>query len=174
MDFRSVTFESKSRSKTRVKVVWCSSVNSIVSNIVDGRRFSNWNKIIRVIVVCILFADECSKRNSEMKLAHYTIAYLHFINNIQSLDFKPDYMLLKKGFEVSTASRLNAESPFLDKNNLLRARGRLTKASLLMTTRHPIILDGSNAVVKLLVQQTHETNYHCGPKQTRITLMEYY
>ena len=43
-----------------------------------------------------------------------------------------------------------------------------------MTDRNPIILDGNNASVKLLVQHTHETNCHCGPVQTRNTLMEYY
>ena len=50
----------------------------------------------------------------------------------------------------------------------------MTKASLLMTARHPIILDGNNAAVILLVQHTHEINCHCGPEQTRSTLMEYY
>ena len=43
-----------------------------------------------------------------------------------------------------------------------------------MTARHPIILDGNNAAATLLVQNTHETNCHCGPEQTRNTLMEYY
>ena len=43
-----------------------------------------------------------------------------------------------------------------------------------MTARHPIILDGDNAALRLLVQDTHETNCHCGPEQTRNTLMEYY
>ena len=158
----------------QVKVVSFSSVNSTVSNIVDATRFSSWNKIIRVIAVCILFADKCRKRNAEMKLAHYIRAYLHVMHNIQKQDFQSEYMLLKKRLEVSGTTRLKALSPFLDKNNLIRARGRLTKASLLMTARHPIILDGNNAAVKLLIQHTHEINCHCGPEQTRNTLMEYY
>ena len=54
----------------QVKVVSFSSVNTTVSNIVDATRFSSWNKIIRVIAVCILFAEKCRKRNAEMKLAH--------------------------------------------------------------------------------------------------------
>ena len=83
-------------------------------------------------------------------------------------------MILKTRCEVSSASRLKALSPFLDEKNLLRARGRLTKASLLMITRHPIILDGYNAAVKLLVLHTHEINCHCCREQTLNTLMEYY
>ena len=135
----------------QVKVISFSSVNSTVSNIVDVTIFSSWNKIIRVIALCILFADKCRKRHAEMKLAHFTRAYLHVIQNIQRQDINPEYMLLKKGIEVSSTSRLKSLSPFLDENNKVRARGRLAKASLLMTTRHPIIFDGNNAAVKVLV-----------------------
>ena len=71
---------------------------------------------------------------------------------------------MKKGIEVSSAGRLKTLSPFLDENIQLRARGRLTKSSLLMTARHPIILDGNKAAVRPLIQQTHETNCHCGPE----------
>ena len=83
----------------QVKVVSFSSVNSTVSNIVDAARFSSWNKIIRVTAVCILFADKCRKRNAEMKLAHYTRAYLHVMHNIQKQYFQSEYMLLKKNLK---------------------------------------------------------------------------
>ena len=158
----------------QVKVISFSSVNSAVSNIVDVTRFSSWKKIIRVRALCILFANKCRKRHAEMKFAHFTRAYLHVIHNIQRQDFNPEYMLLKNRIDVYSTSRLKSLSPSLDKNNQLRARGRLAKASLLTTARHPIILDGNNAAVKLLVQHTHENNCHCGPEQTRNTLMKCY
>ena len=105
-----------------------------------------------------------------MKLADYIRAYVHVMHKIPKHDFQSGNMLLKKGIEVSGASRLKALSPFLDENYLIRARGRLTKASILMTACHPIILDGNNAAVRLLVQHTHEINCHCGPDHTRKTL----
>ena len=114
----------------QVKVVSISPVNSTVSNIVDATRFSSWNKIISVIAVCILFADNCRKRNREKKFAPYVRVYLHVMHNIQKQDFQSEYLMLRKGFEVSGANRLKALGPFLDENNLIRARGRLTKASL--------------------------------------------
>ena len=43
-----------------------------------------------------------------------------------------------------------------------------------MTACHPIILDGNNAAVKLLVQHKHEINGHCGPEQTRNTFRKSY
>ena len=75
-------------------------------------------------------------------------------------------MSLKKGTEFSRASQLRALSPSIDENNQLRARGRLSKASFLMTACYPIILDGNNAAVRLLIQHTHETNYPCVPEKT--------
>ena len=90
-----------------------------------------------------------------MKLEHYIRAYLHVMPNIQKQDIQSEYMLLKKRFEVSGASRLKALSPLLDENNLIRACGRLTKAKILMTACHLIILDGNNAAVRLLVKHTH-------------------
>ena len=96
----------------QVKIVSFSSINSTVSNIVAATRFSGWNKIIRMIALCIFFADKCKKRNAEMKKrnaeAHFTRAYLHVNQNIQRQDFNPEYISLKKGIEVPSASRLKA------------------------------------------------------------------
>ena len=81
---------------------------------------------------------------------------------------------MKKGDDISSSSRLKLLSPFIDKNNQLRARGRLSKASLLTTSCYSLTLDGNNTATRLLIQHTHELNCHCGPEQTRNILMEYY
>ena len=60
----------------QLKVVSLSSVNSTVLNIVDAIRFSRWNKVTREKAVCIFFAEKFRESNSEMKLAHYTRAFL--------------------------------------------------------------------------------------------------
>ena len=81
---------------------------------------------------------------------------------------------LENGDAVSSSSRLKHLSPFIDKNNQLGARGRLSKASLLMTSRYPLILDSNYTAIRLLIQHTHELNCHCGPEQIRNFLMESY
>ena len=45
---------------------------------------------------------------------------------------------------------------------------------VLETARHPLILDGVNTIVKLLIKNTHAMNSHSGVEQTRSFLMEYY
>ncbi|XP_075261158.1 uncharacterized protein LOC142352888 [Convolutriloba macropyga] len=45
---------------------------------------------------------------------------------------------------------------------------------VLETARHPLILDGVNPIVKLLIKNTHVVKSHSGVEQTRSSLMEYY
>ena len=56
----------------------------------------------------------------------------------------------------------------------MRARGRLSKALRLETVRFPLILDGINQSVRLMVKHFHQINMHCGTEQTRSLLMELY
>ena len=157
-----------------VKIVSFPSIVSATETAVDLKRFSSWNRLMWVIAFCFFFADKCKKRSKEIQLGHYTKAYLHINQTTQKQDLKAEFFALKKGDDMSSSSRLKHLSPFLDKNNLLRVRGGLSFASLLMTSRYPLIFDGNNIATKLLIQHTHELNCHCGPEQTRNILMEYY
>ena len=80
-------------------------------------------------------------------------------------------MSLQKGI---SSSPLKTLCPFVNGKNELRAKGRLSKAMVLETARHPLILDGVNPIVKLLIKNTHVVNSHSGVEQTRSFLMEYY
>ena len=51
----------------------------VTETVVDLKRFSSWNKLIRVIAFCFFFADKCKKRSKNIQLGHYTKAYLHII-----------------------------------------------------------------------------------------------
>ena len=86
MIFRTVILEPSFLHSQQLKVFSFSSANSTVSNIVQPTIFSNWNKIIRVMAVCIRFAGKFRQRNAELKPAHFTRAYLHVIHTIQRQD----------------------------------------------------------------------------------------
>ena len=86
MIFRTAILEPSFLHAQQLNVFSFSSVNSTVSNIVEATIFSNCNKIIRVMAVFILFAGKCRQHSAEMKLAHFTRAYLHVIHNIQRQD----------------------------------------------------------------------------------------
>ena len=157
-----------------MKIVSFPSSVPVTETVGNLKRFSSWNRLIRVIAFCFFFADKCKKRSKDIQLGHYTKAYLHINQTTQKQDFKAEFFALKKGDDIPSSSRLKPLSPFIDKNNQLRARGRLSESRLLMTSRYPLLLDGNIIASGLLIQHTHELNCHYCPEQTRNILMEYY
>ena len=142
--------------------------------IIDITSFSNWNRLIRVTAYCFFFRDLCKKRSKHLALSHHTFAYRYLIQVSQIENFADEISALRKGKEISASSRLKDLCPYVDNNDQLRAKGRLSKAMVLETARHPIILDGLNPIVKLLIKNFHLTNTHSGVEQTRCLLMQYY
>ena len=141
---------------------------------IDISRFSNCNCLLRVSALCFLFPDKCRKKESILSLAHYTKAYNYLIKSAQHQDFKSGISNLRKSIAVSSTRRIVSLSPFVDHSQHLRARGRFSKALRLETARFPLILDGNNQSVRLMVKPAHQTNMHCGTEQTRNLLMELY
>ncbi|XP_075256676.1 uncharacterized protein LOC142349146 [Convolutriloba macropyga] len=142
--------------------------------VIDITRFSNWNRLIRVTAYCFFFRDLCKKRSKHLALSHHTFAYRYLIQVSQIENFADEISALRKGKEISASSRLKYLCPYVDNNDQLRAKGRLSKAMVLETARHPIILDGLNPIVKLLIKNFHLTNTQSGVEQTRCLLMQYY
>ncbi|XP_075241673.1 uncharacterized protein LOC142336649 [Convolutriloba macropyga] len=94
-------------------------------------------------------SHKCRKKESILSLAHYTKAYNYLIKSAQHQDFKSEISNLRKDIAVSSTSRIASLSPFVDHNQHLRDRGRLSKALRIETARFPLILDGNNQSVKI-------------------------
>ena len=141
--------------------------------VIDITRFSNWNRLIWVTAYCFFFRDLCKKRSKHLALSPI-IAYRYLIQLSQIENFADDISALRKGMEISASSRLKYLCPYVDNNYQLRAKGRLSVVMVLETAQHPIILDGLNPIVKLLMKNFHITNTHSGVEETRSLLMQYY
>ena len=137
-------------------------------------RFSNWSCLVRVAAYCFFFLDRLKKQIICLSLAHHTLAYKYLIGIAQSQNFGDEILSLQKGKEILPSSPLKTLCPFVKGRSELRAKGRLSKAMVLETARHPLILDGVKPIVKLLIKNTHVVNSHSGVEQTRSFLMEHY
>ena len=146
-------------------------LHSTIQCPIDIARFSNWNRLVRVAAYCFFFLDCLKKQSSSLSLAHHTLAYKYLIGVVQSQNFESEIFSLQKGI---SSSPLKTLCPFVNGKNELRVKGRLSKAMVLETACHPLILDGVNPIVKLLIKNTHVVNSHSGVVQTRFFLMEYY
>ena len=63
-------------------------------------------------------------------------------------------------------SKLVSLSPFLDEDEIIRVGGRIGKADISFVARHPIVLDSSSELTKLIVLDTHHAgSWSCGSTQ---------
>ena len=144
------------------------------SHMLKPLRFINWNRLICSVAFCCLAVDKFEKRSSHLKLSHQAIAYTYLIKFCTKSDFSVEYVDVKKNSRVSPSNRLRALCPFIGDHGRIRARGRLSKAPFLITSRYPVILDGSNRIVNSLVRNTHIVKSHSANEQARGILMENY
>lgn len=64
------------------------------------------------------------------------------------------------GIKYPENSKLNSLSPYMDENELIRAKGRLSSAYCSEDTKHPVIIPNDSRLSELLIIQAHsETNH---------------
>ncbi|XP_041968453.1 uncharacterized protein LOC121735983 [Aricia agestis] len=61
-------------------------------------------------------------------------------------------------------SKLLCLSPFIDQNNLIRVGGRIESSQYTFENKHPIVLDASHYLTKLIFEYQHLQNFHAGPQ----------
>ena len=73
---------------------------------------------------------------------------------------------------IKRYSSLYRLDPFLDDDGLIRVGGRIKRARLSFTTKHPIILPRESHVTNLLVQSCHTNVNHMGRGTTHNELRQ--
>ena len=83
--------------------------------------------------------------------------------------FGTTYQALAAGKPMAASDHLNKLSPFLDDQNLMRLKGQLRHADARYEMKHPILLSAKHPVVRKLIRDAHESNYHEGTYYVRTT-----
>ena len=81
----------------------------------------------------------------------------------QCRHFRTELEALKETAEVSRKSSLIHLRPYLDSDGLMRVGGRLGKADITATQKHPVILHRVDNLSKLLCKNVHQSDLHVGP-----------
>lgn len=82
-----------------------------------------------------------------------------------------DLSSLEKSTSVSRSNQLSSLSPYLNKDGIIRVRGRLDKSDLPEAAKHPIILK-SHPLVTSIIFDIHLRNHHAGPQLTLALLRQ--
>ena len=132
-------------------------------SVIDWSRFSKYKRMINVVVYCLFRSKQrgivtaLQKQNSEL-----------LILQITQRESVAD--LLGK-FEDNTGEKVKHDlakfSPFVDSDNTIRLRGRLSKAAVSKDLRHLILLSANHPAVVLMLRQMHEDNHHEGTEYVK-------
>ncbi|XP_037930364.1 uncharacterized protein LOC119665129, partial [Teleopsis dalmanni] len=90
------------------------------------------------------------------------VALKIIIRQIQASDFSDLRKMLVKDEFVPKTHNLSSLTPFVDEEGVIRVGGRLSSSKLQFDAIHQMILPSNDPLVKLLVEEIHKDNYHCG------------
>ncbi|XP_076301650.1 uncharacterized protein LOC143219633 [Lasioglossum baleicum] len=140
------------------------------SNLIE--RFSNLTRLIRVLAWCLRWVPGRQPGESVITASEMRGVKTILLRLEQSTHFSEDLHNLRRDLPVASKSRLAKLCPFLDKEGVLRAGGRLQAANLSYDRTHPAILPVESPLAKLWVEAAHKRCLHGGTQLTLATLRQ--
>lgn len=130
-------------------------------------KHSSWFKLIRVVAYMRRFITNMRQKTNRKSTTYLLVTELNqatqfLIHLYQLQSFSDEIKQLSTHKPISTKSRLLSLCPILDKDNILRVRGRLENSNLPYDVKHPIILPECHLSV-ILVDAFHTLYLHAGP-----------
>nr|XP_049702535.1 uncharacterized protein LOC126055847 [Helicoverpa armigera] len=149
---------------------------TIVNNIIEFEKYSNFNKLIRIYAYVQRFVHNCLNKNSrisgpldvkELDKSLFTLVRLSQLDS-----YSDEIKLISDKKTLNCKSKLLSLNPFLDDNNILRVGGRLQNSEFDYDKKHPMILDAKHQFTQLLFRQQHERLFHAGPQHLLASIRE--
>lgn len=151
--------------------------NSTSRELIDFSRFSNLSRLQRTVAYVLRFINVLKKgtkhEHKYLNTDELDNALILILKQSQSQSF-PEYNLLIKKQDLPSKSSLIKFNVYLDENNLIRVGGRLDNSSFKFEKKHPIILQSTHQVTKLLFEFEHKKLMHAGPQLLLATIRETY
>ena len=98
------------------------------------KRYSGWNKYVRVYAWVLRFVTNCNRTRSdrlldeELHIEEITDATKQILKVMQQSVFFEEYVALTKGKKLPSKSKLFSLCPKLDEDGIMRADGQLKYA----------------------------------------------
>lgn len=129
------------------------------------KKHSSFSKILRIIAYCLRWRRN-SKHVSTLTTAEISEAEIRLLKLLQATEFTDELRVIKENKILTGRSRIVSLSPFADENGLIRVGGRLQKAQLTFSQRHPILLPSRHWLTDRIIRETHERYHHVGIQST--------
>ncbi|VDI05042.1 Hypothetical predicted protein [Mytilus galloprovincialis] len=127
-------------------------------------RFSKWNSLVQSINRLKMLARKFHQNDkSDLNTVSTTLmSEQMIILNVQKEAFFSEIECIKNRKPFPRNSSIGNLNPFIDQSGLLRVGGRLKRAEIELSERHPIILPKNHHVSILLIRHLHESVKHQG------------
>lgn len=141
-------------------------------------KYSNFEKIIRIMSYVQRFIHNSKKENSHLGLhgnlwpKELNSALQTIIKLDQKRHFQEELKILKS--HGTLKCHLKSLNPFIDSLGLMRVGGRLQNSNLPFNQQHPIILPKKSNITRMIILKEHLRLKHAGQKLVLSTLNERY
>ena len=148
---------------------------------IEIHDFSTWKRLTRIMAwvvrACKMFRKQITS-NQEMTLnsldsMEIDAAIKLLVRHVQQAAFSEEFQALKAE-KNPLKGRLEALSPFIDEEGLLRVGGRLKHAPIDYSSRHQLILSAKHHLTTLLIRHKHEQYAHAGSEFTLAEIRQSY
>ncbi|XP_065084849.1 uncharacterized protein LOC135707055 [Ochlerotatus camptorhynchus] len=154
----------------RISIAAPSSPNepSFVDLLVE--KFSDYQRLLRIVAYCLRFLQNCRKQSSDrvkstlLKREELLDAESLLMRLVQQQAFSEEWKQLQHSERISVKSRLKWFHPFISSEQLIRIGGRLGNAQQPYDSKHQILLPSSHTLSSLLVRSYHERHLHAAPQ----------
>jgi hypothetical protein len=158
-----------------------------LDELIDCNKFSNLNKLLRVTAYVLRFLRNLKSRVSARKptkmktdlTIHTELlkgeeineAEICWIRTVQGNQFEPELKcLLSKN--LPNTSRVLQFGLYLDRDQVIKCKGRMDNAKLSAQVLNPILLVANHPLVHLIIRDYHERGFHCGVNSTLTSVRE--
>ena len=143
------------------------------------KRYSSWFRLKKAVAWLIRFGEWLRKGkpklNSDLTVDEIQNAEKSIIRHVQRRRYSDELTSLASGKQVSHKSTIFKLEPFRDQDSMLRVQGRLQRAPITDSAKHPLILPKEHHVAELIVRHTHEwISKHSGREYVLSRLREKY
>lgn len=140
------------------------------------KRFSENEKLQRVIAYWLRFKDNSfgTKKSGPLTPDDLQHAETNILKMVQREAFPHELQIFEKGHLLQENNKLAPLSPFLDKTGVTKVGGRLFRADISETQKHPTILPAKHHITTLLMKKEHLRLRHCGSEQLLYVVRQKY
>ena len=177
----SVPFNNSSQEQQMLSFENCDKMEAVsciaVNTVFEFTRWSSFCKAVNVVAWTIRFIANCKpegkKCSGPLTYEELTQAKVKLLCYVQREVYWKEIEALWQCKSLSRGSPLRKLDPFLDKDGLLRVKGRLDQADMEYESKHPIIIPPGH-VAELIIRFQHILLKHAGVSTLVSTLRNTY